>query len=132
MLNKTILMGRLTKDPELCYTSNNIPVVNFTIAVERDYKGPDGKKETDFIDIVAWRNTAEFISRYFAKGRMIAVEGHLQTRKWTTSNGEPRKAVEVEVDNAYFADSSDNRGQTEYSYSDESVQLPDTKADLPY
>ena len=83
MLNRIVIMGRLTRDPELRRTGNGTAVVALTLAVDRDYKAPDGKRETDFIDVVAWRSTAEFVSKYFTKGRMAVVEGRLQIRDWT-------------------------------------------------
>ena len=108
MLNKIILMGRLVRDPELRRTNSGTPVASFTIAVDRDFKGQDGEKETDFIDIVVWRNTAEFVSKYFTKGRMAVVEGRLQIRDWTDKEGGKRKAAEVVADNVYFGDSKTN------------------------
>lgn len=105
MLNRVILMGRLTADPELKQTPNGISVVSFSLAVDRNYAGKGTERQTDFINCVAWRQTAEFISRYFAKGRMMAVEGSLQVRNYVDKNENKRQAVEVVVDNAYFADS---------------------------
>jgi single-strand DNA-binding protein len=105
MLNKIILMGRLTRDPELRRTQSGTPVASFTLAVDRDFKSQGGEKETDFIDVVAWRNTAEFVSKYFTKGRMAVVEGRLQIRDWTDKDGNKRKAAEVIADNVYFGDS---------------------------
>ena len=105
MLNKIILMGRLVRDPELRRTNGGTPVASFTIAVDRDFKSQDGEKETDFIDVVVWRNTAEFVSKYFTKGRMAVVEGRLQIRDWTDKEGNKRKAAEVVADNVYFGDS---------------------------
>lgn len=106
MLNKIFLMGRLTRDPELRYTQSQTAVASFTIAVDRDFSNKEsGEKETDFIDIVAWRNTAEFVSKYFAKGRMAVVVGRLQIRPWTDKEGNKRKATEVVADTVYFGDS---------------------------
>ncbi len=105
MLNKIILMGRLTRDPELRRTRSGTAVTSFSVAVDRDFKGPNGEKETDFIDIVAWRNTAEFASKYFTKGRMAVVEGRLQIRDWTDNNGGKRRSAEVIADSIYFGDS---------------------------
>lgn len=105
MLNRIILMGRLTRDPELRHTQSGTAVASFTIAVDRDFKGHDGEKATDFIDIAAWRNTAEFVSKYFTKGRMAVVEGRLQIREWTDKDGTKRKTAEVVTDNIYFGDS---------------------------
>lgn len=105
MLNRIILMGRLCADPELRSTQNDVPVTTIRIAVERDYVDGSGERATDFFDVVAWRGTAEFVCRYFSKGRMIAVEGRLQPRQWTAQDGSTRVAVEVVADNVYFADS---------------------------
>ena len=105
MLNKIILMGRLTRDPELRRTQAGTAVVSFSLAVDRDYKDQSGEKETDFIDIVAWRNTAEVVSKYFTKGRMAVVEGRLQIRDWTDKDGGKRRSAEVIAENVYFGDS---------------------------
>ena len=105
MLNKIILMGRLTRDPELRHTGNGTAVVSFSLAVDRDFKSQSGERETDFIDIVAWRSTAEFVSKYFSKGRMAVVEGRLQIRDWTDKDGAKRRTAEVVADNIYFGDS---------------------------
>ena len=105
MLNRIILMGRLTRDPELRRTSSGTAVTSFSLAVDRDFKSQSGEKETDFIDIVAWRNTAEFVSKYFTKGRMAVVEGRLQIRDWTDKDGNKRRSAEVVADNVYFGDS---------------------------
>lgn len=105
MLNKIILMGRLTRDPELRRTNSGTAVASFTLAVDRDFKSQGGQKETDFIDIVAWRNTAEFACKYFTKGRMAVVEGRLQIRDWTDKDGGKRRSAEVIADSIYFGDS---------------------------
>ena len=106
MLNHITIMGRLTKDPELRRTGSGIAVASFTVAVDRDYSGKDsGEKETDFIDCVAWRQTGEFVSKYFTKGRMIVVDGRLQIRGWTDKEGNKRRTAEVVADNCYFGDS---------------------------
>jgi len=105
MLNKIFIMGRLTRDPELRTTNSGTSVASFSLAVDRNYKGADGEKETDFIDCVAWRSTAEFAAKYFAKGRMAVVEGRLQIRPWTDKEGNNRRSAEVIVDNMYFGDS---------------------------
>ena len=102
MLNKIILMGRLTRDPELRRTESGTAVCSFSIAVDRDFKSKNGEKETDFIDIVSWRATAEFVSKYFTKGRMAVVEGRLQIRDWTDKEGGKRRSAEVIADNVYF------------------------------
>ena len=106
MLNRIILMGRLTRDPELRHTQSGTAVASFTLAVDRDFKSRDGgDRATDFIDIVAWRSTAEFVSKYFTKGRMAVVEGRLQIRDWTDRDGGKRRSAEVIADNVYFGDS---------------------------
>ena len=110
MLNKIVLMGRLTRDPELRRTGSGTAVTSFSLAVDRDYKSQNGEKETDFIDIVAWRSTAEFVSKYFSKGRMAVVEGRLQIRDWTDNNGNKRRNAEVVADNVYFGDSKRDSG----------------------
>lgn len=107
MLNKTILMGQLTRTPELRHTSNGTAVSSFSLAIERDYKDSEsGERITDFFDVVAWRQTAEFVSKYFSKGQMMAVDGRLQTRTWLDNEGGTRRAIEVVADNIYFAGSS--------------------------
>ena len=110
MLNKIILMGRLTRDPELRRTQSGTAVTSFSLAVDRDFKSQSGEKETDFIDIVAWRNTAEFVSKYFTKGRMAVVEGRLQIRDWTDRDGGKRRSAEVIAENVYFGDSKREGG----------------------
>ena len=114
MLNHITIMGRLTRDPELRRTGSGIAVASFTVAVDRDFGGRDGgEKETDFIDCVAWRQTGEFVSKYFTKGRMIVVSGRLQIRSWTDKDGNKRRTAEVVADNVYFGDSkrdNDNGG----------------------
>ncbi len=106
MLNHIVLMGRLTRDPELRRTGTGVAVASFTVAVDRDFGGRDGgEKETDFIDCVAWRQTGEFVSKYFTKGRMIVVSGRLQIRSWTDKDGNKRRTAEVVADNCYFGDS---------------------------
>lgn len=104
-LNKIFIMGRITKDPELRRTESGTAVTNFSLAVDRDFKGQNGEKETDFIEVVAWRNTAEFVAKCFAKGRAAVVEGRLQIRSWKDKDGNKRSKAEVVADNVYFADS---------------------------
>ena len=114
MLNHIVLMRRLTRDPELRRTGSGVAVAAFTLAVERDYSGRDGaEREADFVDIVAWRNTAEFVAKYFAKGRMAVVSGRLQIRPYTAKDGTNRRTAEVVADSVYFGDSKrDNPQQT--------------------
>lgn len=105
MLNHIVLMGRLTRDPELRRTGSGVAVASFTLAVDRDFAAQGAEKETDFVDIVAWRNTAEFVSRFFTKGRMAVVSGRLQIRNWQDKDGNKRRSAEVVADNVYFGDS---------------------------
>ena len=105
MLNKIIIMGRLTINPELRRTGSGTAVTSFSLACDRDFKSQSGDKETDFIEVVAWKNTAEFVSKYFSKGRMAVVEGRLQIRDWTDKAGNKRTTAEVVAENVYFADS---------------------------
>ena len=120
MLNKIIIMGRLTRDPELRRTQTGTPVASFTLAVDRDQKDKQtGERKTDFIDCVAWRQTGEFVSKYFTKGRMAVVEGRLQMRDWTDKDGNKRRSAEVAADNIYFGDSKhegDSGGYSAPSY----------------
>ena len=110
MLNNAVLMGRLTADPELRHTPNNIPVTRFALAVDRSYVPQGGERQADFIDIVAWRKTAEFVSKYFRKGLLVAVQGTIQTRSYTDSQGIKRKAFEIVADNVYFAEPKRDMG----------------------
>lgn len=105
MLNRVNIMGHLVRDPELRRTQSGIAVTTMTIAVDRDFKSQDGTKQTDFFDVVAWRGTAEFASRYFFKGRVMVVDGRLQTKKWTDRDGNKRTSVEIVADSIYFGDS---------------------------
>lgn len=109
MLNRVVLMGRLVRDPELRRTQSGIAVTSFGLAVERNYKSADGNRQTDFFDIVAWRNTAEFVCRYFTKGRMAAIDGRLEKREYTDRDGNRRTTVEVIADNVHFAGDAPRR-----------------------
>ena len=117
MLNHIVLMGRLVRDPELRRTQSGVPVASFRIAVDRDFGNREtGEREADFIDVVAWRQTGEFVSKYFAKGRMAVVSGRLQIRNWTDNQGNKRTQAEVVADNVYFGDSKrDNDGSGSYN-----------------
>ena len=124
MLNHITLMGRLTRDPELRRTGSGVAVASFSIAVDRDFGGRDGgERKTDFIDCVAWRQTGEFISKYFTKGRMIVVDGRLEMRDWTDKEGNKRRSAEVIVANAYFGDSKRD-GDGGASHSGSSFSAP--------
>ena len=142
MLNHITIMGRLTRDPELRRTGSGIAVASFTVAVDRDFADKQsGEKETDFIDCVAWRQTGEFVSKYFTKGRMIVVSGRLQVRKWKNKDGENRYSTEVVADSCYFGDSKkESSGGESYggynapAYPDpgEFTELDDDDAELPF
>ena len=112
MLNHIVVMGRLTRDPEVRYTQSQVPVASFSIACERDFgRSESGEKQTDFIDCSAWRQTAEFISKYFQKGSMAVVSGRLQSRQWKDREGNNRTSWEIVVDNIYFGESKRSSGE---------------------
>ena len=136
MLNNVIIMGRLTRDPELRRTQSGTAVTSFTMAVDRDFKSQSGEKETDFIDVVAWRSTAEFVAKYFTKGRMAVVEGRLQIRDWTDKDGNKRRNAEVLADNIYFGDAKKDvdSGANRYA-GGQFVEVDedfDTDGDMPF
>ena len=141
MLNKIIIMGRLTRDPELRRTGSGTAVTSFTLACDRDFKSQSGEKETDFIEVVAWKNTAEFVSKYFSKGRMAVVDGRLQIRDWTDKAGNKRTTAEVVADSVYFADSKrseSNENQKENfnalsgRLSDDFVPISEEDGEIPF
>ena len=141
MLNKIIIMGRLTRDPELRRTGSGTAVTSFSLACDRDFKSQSGEKETDFIEVVAWKNTAEFVSKYFSKGRMAVVEGRLQIRDWTDKSGNKRITAEVVADNVYFADSkrsesNDNQKENFNALSgrlsDDFVPISEEDGEIPF
>ena len=125
MLNHIVLMGRLTRDPELRRTPNGVPVASFAMAVDRDFSG-GAEKKTDFIDVIAWRGTAEFASKYFLKGRMAVVSGSLQMREWTDKAGNTRRSAEVVADNIYFADSKKS-DTAEFNTSNNTVEFEEVE-----
>jgi len=129
MLNDIVIMGRLTRDPELRRTNNGVPVATFAIAVESDHKDKDGNRKVIFVDCVAWRGTGEFASSYFSKGRMAVVKGSLDIREWTDKEGNKRKTTEIDVDAMYFADSKKSDG----SYGSNSFdEIDEDDEDLPF
>ncbi len=146
MLNHIVLMGRLTRDPELRHTQTGTAVASFTLAVDRDFQSREsGERQTDFLNIVAWRSTAEFVSKYFSKGRMAVVSGRLQMRDWTDKEGGRRTTAEVVADNIYFGDSrrdgdgaarpydqSSDDGYTAPVVSSDFAELSDDDGDLPF
>ena len=145
-LNHITIMGRLTKQPELRRTGSGVAVASFTVAVDRDFADKQsGEKETDFIDCVAWRQTGEFVSKHFTKGRMIVVSGRLQIRSWTDKDGNKRRTAEIVADNCYFGDSkkeyssgdnyTGNYGQASGSYSapgSDFAPIEEDDAELPF
>ena len=132
MLNRIVVMGRLVRDPELRHTQAGKAVTSFTLAVDRDFKGQNGEREVDFIDIVAWGNTAEFVCSYMGKGRLIAVEGRLQIREWTDRDGGKRRSAEVQADNVYFCDSRSAAKETDESTGGFEELDPEGDGDLPF
>lgn len=138
MLNHITIMGRITKDIELRRTPAGVAVASFTLAVARDFKGNNGEKETDFIDCVAWKNTAEFVDKYFGKGRVAVVSGRLQIRTWKDKDGNNRRTAEVVADNVYFGDSKkDGETANTFAYaktasSSDFAMLTDADAELPF
>ncbi|QEY33858.1 single-stranded DNA-binding protein [Caproiciproducens galactitolivorans] len=132
MLNVAILMGRLVADPELRHTPNDVSVTSFTLAVERSYVKSGTDRQADFIDVVAWRSTADFVCKYFRKGQLVAVQGSIQTRTYTDNNGNKRKAFEIVADHVHFADSKKNECNNNlYSKPQDTVENPDGFEELP-
>lgn len=138
MLNHAVLMGRLTRDPELRYTQTNLPVASFTLAVDRDASGPDREQRSvDFINIVAWRGTAEFVSKWFRKGQLVAVSGRIQLRNWKDREENQRTSFEIKADTCYFAEakregSEDSNPVPSIPGDSEFVELLGVDPDLPF
>ena len=129
MLNKVFIMGRLGADPELRRTQSGIPVASFRLAVDRDFKDKQtGERATDWIDVTAWRQTGEFVSRYFTKGRTAVVEGRLQLRDWTDKDGNKRRTAEVVADNIYFGESKKRDASPDVQFE----ELPDDDGEIPF
>jgi single-strand DNA-binding protein len=137
-LNKFIGMGRITATPELKATQGGTSVVTFSIAVDRNYKGQNGEKQTDFLNVVAWKQTAEHIAKWFGKGSMICVEGSVQTRSYTTQSGEKRYVTEIVADSVHFtgektnAPTGENNGTTDDSYTAPNYEVLPEDEDLPF
>lgn len=134
MLNTISIMGRLTRDPELRYTSAGTPIASFTLAVDRDYSGADGEKKTDFIDCVAFKGTAEFVSKHFAKGTMAVVNGRLQFRDWQDRDGNKRRNAEILVENIYFGERK-QQGAVDVAaedYTEGFEELDEDDGELPF
>lgn len=135
MLNNIVLMGRLTRDPELRRTGSGIAVASFTLAVDRDFASQGGEKETDFVDIVAWRSTAEFVSKYFTKGRMAVVSGRLQIRNWEDKEGNKRRSAEILADHVYFGEAKRDKttqGEPQYDPQGGFSEIEDIDTTLPW
>ena len=136
MLNKVVIMGRLTKNPELRRTGSGTAVTSFSLACDRDFKSKSGDKDTDFIEVVAWKNTAEFVSKYFSKGRMAVVEGRLQIRDWTDKAGNKRITAEIVADNVYFADSKRDSDSAynarEYEKNPDFAEIIEDDGEIPF
>ena len=136
MLNKVVIMGRLTKDPELRRTGSGTAVTSFSLACDRDFKSQSGDKETDFIEVIAWKNTAEFVSKYFSKGRMAVVDGRLQIRDWTDKSGNKRVTSEIVADNVYFADSKRDSDSAynalEYEKNPDFAEIIEDDGEIPF
>lgn len=144
MLNKVVIMGRLTRDPEIKYTQSQLPVVTISVAVDRDYAKQSEQRETDFLTVVAWRNTAEFIAKWFHKGSMIVVDGKLQTRKWQDKFEQKRTEIEILADNVWFGESRNAQATIENhvqtyaapapapAYTDDFRPLEDSADDVPF
>ena len=131
MLNNIVIMGRLTRDPELRRTSSGVAVASFALACERDYAAPGADKETDFIDIVAWRYTAEFVEKYFSKGQMAVVTGRLQIRNWEDKEGNKRRSAEILADHIYFGEGKKDRTET-YEPQGGFSEITGDDPDLPF
>ena len=144
MLNRILIMGRLTRDPELRRTQSGTAVTSFSVAVDRDFKSQNGEKETDFIDVVAWRATAEFVAKYFTKGQLAVIEGRLQIRDWQDRDGNKRRTAEVVADNVYFGESKRSGGYDAPAYNapaggyaapvggDQFAEIDEEDGDLPF
>ncbi len=134
MLNKVFMQGRLVADPELRHTPNGVAVASFRIAVDRDFKDKSGERQADFVNVIAWRATAEFVSKFFSKGRMAIVEGKLQSRNYEDKDGNKRYALEVVADNVYFGDSKrDQVAEKEPEYQPpQFTEYQDDDGDLPF
>ena len=134
MLNQITVMGRLVRDPEIRYTQSGTPVTSFTLAVDRDYSGADGEKKTDFIDCIAFKGTAEFVSKHFAKGTMAVVNGRLQFRDWQDRDGNKRRNAEILVENIYFGERK-QQGAVDVAagdYTEGFEELDEDDGELPF
>ena len=132
MLNKGILMGRLTRDPELRHTQSGTAVCSFTLAIDRDRKDANGEKQTDFIDCVAWNKQAEFVAQWFSKGMMAIVVGRIQSRKWQDQNGNNRTAIEINCEDVSFGATKKNRDSNSGRQNSDFADMPEEDSDVPF
>ena len=132
MLNKGILMGRLTRDPELRHTQSGTAVCSFTLAIDRDRKDANGEKQTDFIDCVAWNKQAEFVAQWFSKGMMAIVVGRIQSRKWQDQNGNSRTAIELHCEEVSFGETKKNRDSNSGRQNSDFADMPEEDSDVPF
>ena len=132
MLNKGILMGRLTRDPELRHTQSGTAVCSFTMAIDRDRKDANGEKQTDFIDCVAWNKQAEFVAQWFSKGMMAIVVGRIQSRKWQDQNGNNRTAIELNCEEVSFGETKKNRDSNSGRQNSDFADMPEEDSDVPF
>lgn len=132
MLNKGILMGRLTRDPELRHTQSGTAVCSFTLAIDRDHKDANGEKQTDFIDCVAWNKQAEFVAQWFSKGMMAIVVGRIQSRKWQDQNGNNRTAIEINCEDVSFGETKKNRDSNSGRQNSDFADMPEEDSDVPF
>lgn len=132
MLNKGILMGRLTRDPELRHTQSGTAVCSFTLAIDRDRKDANGEKQTDFIDCVAWNKQAEFAAQWFSKGMMAIVVGRIQSRKWQDQNGNNRTAIEINCEDVSFGETKKNRDSNSGRQNSDFADMPEEDSDVPF
>ena len=132
MLNKGILMGRLTRDPELRHTQSGTAVCSFTLAIDRDRKDANGEKQTDFIDCVAWGKQAEFVSQWFSKGAMAIAVGRIQSRKWQDQNGNNRTAIELNCEEVSFGETKKNRDSNSGRQNSDFADMPEEDSDVPF
>ena len=132
MLNKGILMGRLTRDPELRHTQSGTAVCSFTLAIDRDRKDANGEKQTDFIDCVAWNKQAEFVSQWFSKGAMAIAVGRIQSRKWQDQNGNNRTAIEINCEDVSFGETKKNRDSNSGRQNSDFADMPEEDSDVPF
>lgn len=132
MLNKGVLMGRLTRDPELRHTQSGTAVCSFTLAIDRDRKDANGEKQTDFIDCVAWNKQAEFVAQWFSKGMMAIVVGRIQSRKWQDQNGNNRTAIEINCEDVSFGETKKNRDSNSGRQNSDFADMPEEDSDVPF